>query len=280
MTHTNPAAPPAIRRAYTLCRYGQLHYRDAGPRDGVKPAVVLLHQNPSSSYEYEPLIAALATDRRVIAFDTPGYGMSDAPSAPPGMLGYAAAFADALDALEHAGDLSGPVNLYGFHTGTLLTAELAILRPDRVRRIALTGIPFYPADARAQKLKEAEEFPAPDEDGTVILNLLTNLWDYVVKRRMPGVPLARAVLGFADKARVLDRFNWAYKGVWGWDYARLTLVRQPALLLQPAEDLLVYALEAARLLPDCTVRELPDLDRDIFEIAPERLANELRIFFD
>jgi pimeloyl-ACP methyl ester carboxylesterase len=47
-----------IRRAYTTCRYGQMHYREAGPADG--PVLVLLHQNPSSSWEYEPLIAALA----------------------------------------------------------------------------------------------------------------------------------------------------------------------------------------------------------------------------
>ena len=67
----------------------------------------------------------MAADRRVIAFDTPGYGMSDAPPAPPGMAGYAAAFADALDAMG----VAGPVDLYGFHTGTLLSIELAIARP-------------------------------------------------------------------------------------------------------------------------------------------------------
>ena len=78
--------------------------------------------------------------------------MSDAPPAPPGMAGYAAAFGDALDALG----VAGPVDCYGFHTGTLLTIELAVQRPDLVGRIALTGIPMYPRESAGQKLADAQ----------------------------------------------------------------------------------------------------------------------------
>jgi pimeloyl-ACP methyl ester carboxylesterase len=265
-----------ITRAYARCRHGQMHYRAAGPLDSAKPVVVLLHQNPSSSFEYEPLIAALASDRRVIALDTPGYGMSDAPPAPPGMAGYAAAFADALDDLG----IAGPIDLYGFHTGALLVAELAILRPDLVRKLAMTGIPMYPAEARVQKLQDAENYPEPDEKGDVILSLLSGLWTYVVGNRASGVPLDKAVANFADKARVLHRFTWAYRGVWGWEFDRLKLLTQPVLLLQPAEDLRAVSLAAARLISDCTICELTDLNRDIFDLAPERLADELRNFLD
>ncbi len=264
-----------IQRGYTRCRYGQMHFRQAGPHDSALPVLVLLHQNPSSSYEYEALIAAMAADRRVIAFDTPGYGMSDAPPAPPGMAGYAAAFADALDELA----ITGPVDLYGFHTGTLLCIELAIARPDLVGRVALTGIPMYPPEVCAGKLKDAVDYPEPDEEGTVILTLLGNLWTYVVINRDPGVPLDKAVRNFADKARVLHRFTWAYQGVWSYDYSRLPLMTHPALLLQPAEDLAAMSLAGAAQLPDCTVRHLPDLDRDIFDLAPDRIAHELRTFF-
>lgn len=275
-----PTSLTAIRRAYTSCRYGQLHYRDAGPRDGDRSAMVLLHQNPSSGFEYEPLIAALASDRRVIAFDTPGYGMSDAPLAPPGMAAYAAAFSDGLDTLRSDGVLDGPVNLYGFHTGTLLSAELAILRPDRVKSLAMTGIPMFPEEVAQGKLADAVDYPAPDEDGEVILTLLKNLYAYVVGNRDRRVPLAKALLNYADKARVLNRFTWAYQGVWSWDFARLALVTQPVLVLQSHEDLLENSREASKLLQRRTWRELPDLDRDIFDVAPELIANELRAYFD
>lgn len=263
-----------IQRAYTTCRYGQMHYRTAG-EDAGQPVLVLLHQNPSSSYEYEALIEACSVDRRVIAFDTPGYGMSDAPPAPPGIPGYAAAFADALDALG----LAGPVDCYGFHTGTLHTIELALQRPDLVGRIALSGIPMYPDEGRAEKLASALNYPEPDEDGEAIMALLTNLWSYVVTDRDRRVPLGKAVWNFADKAKVLHHFTWAYAGVWAYDYARLPEVRQPALLLQPSEDIAGISREAAALLPDCRILNLPDLTRDIFDVAPERIAYELRTFF-
>lgn len=271
---------PSITRAYTACRWGQVHYRLAGPAESPHPAVVLLHQNPSSSYEYEPLIAALAGDRRVVALDTPGYGMSDPPPSPPGMAGYAAAFSDALDALGVAGILTGPVDLYGCHTGTLLCAELAILRPDRVRRVAMTGIPMVTPEEAAARLREAQDFPAPDEDGTVIRGLLDKLHDYAVRQRDPRLPLDKALRNFADKARVLHRFTWAYQGVWAWDFARLAQVSQPVLVLQSHEDLLECSRAASRLLPVMTWQELPGLDRDIFDIAPHEIAGALRAFLD
>lgn len=263
-----------ITRAYTTCRYGQLHYRQAGAQHGGVP-LVMLHQNPSSSWEYEPLIAALGETRHVIAFDTPGHGMSDAPPAPPGMAGYAAAFVDGLAALGVDGD----IDLYGYHTGSLLAVELALALPAQVRRVALTGIPMYPADIRAKKLDEAEEFPTPDEDGTVLLDLLARLWAYVVKARDPRQSLPRAIRHFADKAYILDRFTWAYRGVWSYDFERLRALACPVLLLQPHEALRDPALAAASLIPNCTIRDLPHLDRDIFDIAPQELARELRHFF-
>lgn len=263
-----------IQRAYTTCRHGQMHYRTAGADSG-KPVLILLHQNPSSSFEYEALIEACAADRRVIAFDTPGYGMSDAPPAPPGIAGYAAAFSDALDALG----LQGPLDCYGFHTGTLHTIELALLRPDLIGRIALTGIPMYPRENAEAKLTEARNYPQPDEAGTSTKALLDNLWTYVVVNRDPRVPLDKAVWNFADKARVLHRFTWAYQGVWSYDYSSLPRVTQPALLLQPEEDIAAISREAARLMQDCRIVDLPDLDRDIFDVAPERIADELRTFF-
>ncbi|WP_298195966.1 alpha/beta fold hydrolase [Novosphingobium sp.] len=272
--------PRPLRRAYTRCRWGQVHYRAAGPVRSARPPVILLHQNPSSGFEYEPLISALASDRRVIAFDTPGYGMSDPPPAPPGLAGYAAALADALDALTAEEGLTGPVDLYGFHTGTLLAAELAILLPARVRRLAMTGIPLFPPEEAAARLREARGFPAPDEAGTVIMGLLDRLYDYAVRQRDPRLPLDKALANFADKARVLHRFNWAYQGVWAWDFARLGQVTQPVLVLQSHEDLLEHSRTAARLLPDVTWRELPGLDRDIFDLAAEIIADGLRAHFD
>lgn len=270
------AAKLTLHRAYTRCRYGQMHYREAGPHSPTAPTLVLLHQNPSSSYEYELLMEALATDRRVIAFDTPGYGMSDAPPAPLDMADYAASFSDAIDNLG----IEGTIDVYGFHTGALLTIELALLRSDKVRRIALTGIPMYPPDKRADLLKQAKDRPENDEAGTVILSMLSRLWNYVVVQRDKRVSLERSIRAFADKAWVLDRASWAYQGVWSYDYTRLPRLTTPSLLVQPDEQLLEASLAAAKLIPNITIRRLPDLNRDIFEFAQEKIAHELHHFFN
>jgi haloalkane dehalogenase len=57
----------------------RLHYVDAGPPEG--PVVLLLHGEPSWSYLYRKVIAALgAKGRRVIAPDLIGFGRSDKPA--------------------------------------------------------------------------------------------------------------------------------------------------------------------------------------------------------
>lgn len=265
----------AMRR-YTHCRYGQLHAWDAAPDRAAAPTLVLLHQNPSAAMEYDRLIAEMAPDRRVVAFDTPGYGMSDPPPKPLSMAGYAAAFSDAIDAMALA--RGGPIDVFGFHTGSLLAVELAIARPDAVGRLVLSGIPMRDAADRAERLRSARAVAPPTEDGAAILANSAALWRYVVADRAAGVPLERAVRLFAEKNRTLDRGAWAYEGVWSYDYARLPLITQPTLVLQPHDLLLDASREACSLIPDSRFVDLPGLDRDIFEVGVPRIAAALRDF--
>ena len=51
-----------------------IHYVDEGTCD----ALLLLHGNPSWSFLYRKIIAALRGDFRCVALDFPGYGLSDA----------------------------------------------------------------------------------------------------------------------------------------------------------------------------------------------------------
>lgn len=268
-----------IRKRYVDNRYGQLHVREAGEQGGGHRPILLLHQNPSTSFEYEPLIRELATDRRVVAFDTPGYGNSDGPSEPLTMAGYVAAMADGLDAVGLGKDQ--PFDVYGFHTGSLLTIEMALARPDAVRQIALTGIPMRPAAERAENLAKAKKPVVLDEQGTVALGLAKQLWDYVVAQRTPGIPLAHQAALWIDKFRAFDKSSWAYVGVWGYDYERLKQVKQPALLIQPAEAIHDVSIEAVRLIPNHTIAELPQFHRDVLDIpeAVRAMASAMRDFF-
>ena len=268
-----------MKRGYTDCRFGQLHYIHGTPAQGAanKPTLVMLHQNPSSSVEYEPLIREMATDRDVIAFDTPGNGMSDWPPEPQDMPGYAAAFADGITNLELADN--GPVDLFGFHTGTLLAAELAIAEPERVGRLIISGIPYRTPEERQDRLDAIDARPRITEDGKDIMGQIERLWNFVVSQRDQRVPLERAARVFMEKAKPMDRYWWPYRSVWTYEFAeRFPLISQPTLILQPHETLLEYSLRAAEFIRNVQIVELPDLERDVFDVGADQIASAMRDF--
>jgi pimeloyl-ACP methyl ester carboxylesterase len=256
-----------------------MHFRRAGVR-GSRSPLILLHQNPSSSLEYERLIEEMARDRLVVAFDTPGYGMSDSPPAPLSAADYAACFAEGADAL---GLFDGRgCDVFGLHTGSLLALELALAASGQIARVVVSGIPMRSAEERAVLLEKARTVPPLDEDGSGPLANAARLWDFIVVQRVPGVALRRAAQIWVDKLTPLERSSWAYQGVWGYDYARLAGVRQPVLLLQPEEPIAQVSRDAAALLPDAEIVDLDGYTRDLFDLpaAVSRLGAEMRRFLD
>src|ERR1700683_2980377 len=124
--------PPAVRRGYFECRYGQFHVYNTMPRGGgfeEGTTLVCLHEVPFSGRVFNRLQSLLGRERSVYAPDLPGYGESDAPAAPPSIEDYAAAIGDFLDTMRLR-----QVDLLGCQAGALIAAELAIARPQQVRR--------------------------------------------------------------------------------------------------------------------------------------------------
>jgi haloalkane dehalogenase len=72
---------PFAPQYFTVCPGSlRMHYVDEGPRNG--PVVLLLHGNPSWSYNYRKMIPLLtAAGYRVVAPDLIGFGRSDKPEA-------------------------------------------------------------------------------------------------------------------------------------------------------------------------------------------------------
>ena len=265
-----------LERAYTRGRFGQLHYMIGRPPSAARaPPLVLLHQNPSSSLEYRSLARAMAKDRVVIAFDTPGNGMSESPPEPQSMAAYAAAFADGLDALGLA--VERKVDVLGFHTGAYLAVELALARPDLVGRVILSGVPFRSPEERAIRLEAALHPPPLTEDGNGVFEAMRWMWGFVVSGRDPATPLERAVELFADKIKPMHRSAWPYIGVWSYDAEdRLPRLTQPVLILQPHEPLLEATRAAAALIPTAQLVEYPHLDQDVFEAGVGDFARAIR----
>lgn len=132
--------PPIVRtrRAYFDCRFGQLHVRTAFPTTGgFDEGVTLfcLHPSELSSRTFHRFLPEIADDRSVYAPDLPGCGESDhAPSMN---------FKDAAAAVSDlAGDLRlRQIDVVGFRFGAGVALELAVARPELVRRLVLVAAP-------------------------------------------------------------------------------------------------------------------------------------------
>jgi len=268
------------KRGYVDARFGQIHYHKAWPgrHTPSQPAIVFFHQNPKSAVEYEYLLKAMGSDRVALAFDTPGYGESDRPAEPPLMGELAMAMGDALDNLGYGAAGAGPVDVFGFHTGAYIAAELALLRPDLVRRVVLSGIAFRSPEQRAQLLNDLpRDVPLP-EDGTRILNR----WYLIVIKRAEGVSVERAARSFLEDIHSLDKYWFAYQAVWSYPIEeRFRQLQHPILILQPHELLLEETRRVhAELLPQAHYVEIPQVVDDVFDTGWAEYAQELRAWLD
>src|SRR4051812_8318733 len=113
-------------------------YMEAGKPDA--PAVLLLHGVGANSMHWRFQFAGLSDAFRVVAWNAPGYVLSDAFKTEwPTCRDYADALADFLAAVK-----LGRVNIVGNSFGTRVAQCFAIHYPDRVTRLALTGIGVGP----------------------------------------------------------------------------------------------------------------------------------------
>ena len=118
----------------------RIHYVDEGTGD----TLLLLHGNPSWSFLYRKIIAALKSDFRCVALDFPGYGLSDAapgyhftPSEHSDVL---ERFVDRLrlkDVTMMVQDWGGPIGL-----------GLGGRRPELVRRLIIGNTFAWPLAAQ------------------------------------------------------------------------------------------------------------------------------------
>jgi pimeloyl-ACP methyl ester carboxylesterase len=106
-------------------------YRDLG--EGEVPLVLLQHFRGNLDNWDPALVDALAAERRVVTFDNVGVGATTGttPNTIEAMAHDAIAFLEAMDVRQ--------VDLLGFSIGSFVAQEIALIRPDLLRRVVLAS---------------------------------------------------------------------------------------------------------------------------------------------
>ncbi|MFK7841562.1 MAG: alpha/beta hydrolase [Sphingorhabdus sp.] len=114
-----------------------VHYR----RCGSGPLLLLVHQSPRSSAEYEDLMRRWSHSFTCIAPDSPGFGQSDPLPGVPDVGDFADAIVEFLDILGVSRCCA-----YGFHSGGIILAHLLKRHPDRLSALAIGGYAIWTAE--------------------------------------------------------------------------------------------------------------------------------------
>jgi haloalkane dehalogenase len=229
-------------RAILDLPWGQVHVRSAGDRGA--PLLLMLHQSPLSSRNYDAVLPLLAAEGKVraVAVDTPGFGLSDPPAGDWPVEDYANAFWAIADRLSDGTQL----NLFGRATGAVFAFAMACARPAAVRRLVLHGLPVYSAAEKADRLRAFAPPWTASADGSHL--------DWIWRRiqgEYPGLEPVLSTRFVADYLAAGPDFAAGYRAIWRYRLDPAALPEDlPVLLLGGSRDRIYFMHErAVRLLP-------------------------------
>lgn len=261
--------PSATGSAIRVVEYPAVTVSDAA---AALPPILLLHDIASVTAPAVPLLGALP-DRRVLAVDWPGHGLSDRGTVPGGqdIRAHTVAILEGIVAafqLEH-------VDVIGHSMGGQIALYFALAHPEQLRRLVLLGAPgaaFSPARPTI-----GMRLVAVPGIGTAALGLSTSqrAHDRAVGRligagTLDGYPseineigyLASQRPDFAPSVASLIRAmttRVAVRGDVALTTAELARLAVPTLIVWGADDAIMTpaaAREAIEAIPHATILEI------------------------
>lgn len=252
---------------------GQLHLRiyEADPSAN-KPDLYVLHPAPFSGLAFQNIAPILASGRRVIAPDYPGYGGSDAGALPPSIDDYADAMLTVIDQFSR----EEPVHLMGFHTGCLVAAELARRRPSQMARSCLIDCPTFPADKRPDLAKKSgAPFELSDD-----LTSLSTAWKRGITSRQGTQSPEQAFAMFVEHLRPGRGMNAAFHAAFTYPWEeRLPMISSSVMVLATQSMLLESSRAAAKAIPDARLVERLEITRSVLDESAAKIAADLEHYY-
>lgn len=256
-----------IERAFVRINEGQAHYRRTMEKTDGRP-LVMLHMSPVASSFLVTLLETLDDgSRRLIAPDTLGNG----DSCP--LFNKNAEIPDFAEGLSRVLDALGidEIDLYGVRTGSMIATELALLQPDRVKRLILDEL-TVPGPARSTG-QIGVPCPPPDAIGSQLdwaFHVMKDHWAFYpwwsrdAEHRNPwNMPDAMELHDQTVAVlKAVRTFGNAYNAAMRWDRdARLPHLKVKTMVLhEPTGAIYPDMRPTAEVVPNCVYRELPPGD--------------------
>jgi pimeloyl-ACP methyl ester carboxylesterase len=235
-------------------------YRDTG--DSAVPLVLLQHFRGNLDNWDPALIDALATERRVITFDNVGVAATTGrtPNTVEAMANDAIAFIEAMN-LER-------IDLLGFSIGSFIAQEIALIRPDLLRRVVLAS--SAPQGAAGMHGWAPEVIGAVGAPETSPQGYLEVFFAHTDTSREAGQQAAGRIFGRTtgrDEPTTWQTRQAQYDAVCAWGIPNHSLLQRVAAIDLPVfvangdSDPMIlprYSYLLAGLLPNARITIYPD----------------------
>jgi pimeloyl-ACP methyl ester carboxylesterase len=257
-------------------------YRDFGEVD--VPLVLLQHFRGNLDNWDPALIDALAADRRVVTFDNVGVGASSGstPNTIEAMAHDAIAFLEAME-FQRA-------DLLGFSIGSFVAQEIALIRPDLLRRIVLAS--SAPQGAAGIHGWAPEVIGAVGQPQTSPQGYLEVFFAPTATSIEAGQQAAGRIFGRTsdrDEPTTWQTRQAQYDAVCTWGIPNHSLLQRVAAIELPVfvangdSDPMIlprYSHLLAGLLPDARVKIYPDSAHGFLFQHHEEFAADVHAFLE
>jgi pimeloyl-ACP methyl ester carboxylesterase len=280
MTETTVKYVDAPTQCVTADNAIEYAYRELG--DGDVPLVLLQHFRGNLDNWDPALVDALAVDRRVVTFDNVGVGATTGrtPSTIEAMAHDAIAFLEAMEFQR--------VDLLGFSIGSFVAQEIALVRPDLLRRVVLAS--SAPQGAAGMHGWAPEVIAAVGQPETSPQGYLSVFFAPTSTSREAGQQVAGRIFGRTtnrDEPTTWQTRQAQYDAVCAWGIPNQSLLQRVAAIQLPVfvtngdSDPMIlprYSFLLAGLLPDARLTIYPDSAHGFLFQHHSRFAAEAHSF--
>lgn len=250
-----------------------IHYRSYGQGE---PLLLIMGLGGNADWWGDEFLSPLGERFQVVAFDNRGAGRSGKPEGPYSIQQMAS---DAVGLMDHLG--WDTANVLGLSMGGMITLELALDYPGRVRKIMLVCTTY---GGREQVLAEPEIYAT--------LNMpREGLTEEDIARRTLHLLFPPEFI--EENSDLMDRvvedvciapisascFKSQLGAITSWSaYPRLADLNRPALVITGEKDALIPPQNSHILnesLPDSRLIEIPGAGHGIAAMYPKRIAQEV-----